>query len=188
MLFKEPEERELETADYALASTLHVTYANGDHQSLSLEARVLHPELEVAPAALNFGPVHVRAPKPLRVTLSNPTLVDAEWMALSRAEANVSSLSSLFPSLDALASAADLGVTKKVGKFRVEPSQGVLRGRGLLMPRTQVVTVWMETEDVGAAEEEIVFAVRRGRSVQMVVAGEGSLDEGVEYAAPLKLL
>ena len=42
-------------------------------QVLPLRAQVIHPELTVQPESIKFGAVHVLAPKPARVVLTNPT-------------------------------------------------------------------------------------------------------------------
>lgn len=73
VMFHEPEEQEAAVDDYSVLGTLVLTYANRDVQTIPLHADVIHPELTVDPPALDFGPVHVLAPKPLRVVLTNPT-------------------------------------------------------------------------------------------------------------------
>lgn len=75
-----------------------------------------------------------------------------------------------------------------VGCFTVEPASGVIHGRGLLMPRTQVVTVTMGPKNAGTLFREITFAVRRGRACKLRAQGDGTHDEAEEFQLPLKVL
>ena len=199
VLFREPEEKELTNVDYEMTGELHVSFSNGDHQSLGLKALVVHPALEPSTPSLAFGKVHTRTPKPMQLVLSNPTVADAEWCVVAGPEGRPSWVAagrSARPASPAKKRGAadpeaELSETEvatrralregRVGRFRVEPHKGVIPGRGLRMPKTTTVTVWCEPEEVGEVEALLTFAVRRGRSCNVAVAGVGSLDERDEY-------
>jgi len=174
VLFREPEDREGAVADYSAAGEMLITFANGDQQSVPLHARVVHPEVTVAPAAVDFGEVHVKAPRPARLVLTNDTDADAEWVATERGGRP--------------AFRRGGGGAVQVGDFVVEPGSGVIPGRGLLMPRTQAVTVTFAPRAAGPVRREIVFAVRRGRSFTLAAEGVGTHDETQEFQLALKTM
>ncbi|CAG9467755.1 unnamed protein product [Pedinophyceae sp. YPF-701] len=166
-----PEDRVNDADDYCLDGTLHAGFTNGDAQELPLMATVVHPELEVNMAEISYGQVHVEAPKPIKVVLTNPTLADAEWCICEKGGR---------PHFGR-------GVVPSAtfGTVRVEPGTGVIPGRGLRMPNTQTITIWLAPKTVGPQVKDLWFAVRRGRGARVVVRGEGTFDETCEHNAIL---
>lgn len=172
--------------DYRLLGNLIAAFTNGETQALPLTADVLHPELQLRPPGpLRFGRVHTQSPKPLEVTLINPTGVDAAW-AVTTATAAAGGAKPHYPKLgDAAAAGAAAMSEARLGPWVVRPGSGVLPGRGLGMPRTVKVTVTFAPADGSAQEEQLVFAVHRGRQVALQVEGEGSFDERDEHQGHL---
>lgn len=191
--------------DFSLQGQLLVTYANGDVQTLPLHGQVLHPALQVKPAALAFGRVHVQSPKPLELTLSNPTTVDARWSVALASGGKASSVAGgggggkaagssgrskaeAEAAAAAAAAAGEDGVVAEVrfGPFIVWPGGGLLPGRGLGLPRTQKVTVTYAPGDASEHSQVLRFAVQGGRSCTLELHGTGSFDETEEHQALLK--
>ncbi|MEW5318142.1 MAG: hypothetical protein WDW38_009388 [Sanguina aurantia] len=178
LVFKPPKPNErVHRADIAMAGDLRVTYQNGDVQLLPLKAHILHPELNVSPEALSFGLVHVQAPKPMDVTLSNPTDVDATWAV------TVDGVKPRFIPPSELAASATSEA--RFGPWVVRPSCGVLRGRGLRMPLKQRVSVTFAPVDSSQVLQRLVFAVQKGRPCALDVHGVGSHDEREEHLTKL---
>ena len=87
------------------------------------------------------------------------------------------------------AAAASQGPTSaQIGAFTVEPCSGVIPGRGLLMPRSQVVSVTLAPKQAAPVAKELVFAVRRGRACRLRASGVGTHDEAEEHQRALKTL
>jgi hypothetical protein len=178
-------------------------------QRLPLTATVLHPALTANPTSLDFGYVHPSAPRPLELLLTNPSRVDATWhaqllMLPAGATQNSNSSSSAVPTAAAAAGRSSLsasGTSSGVAtsseevhsaassaavKFTVQPSSGVIPGRGLGMPKAQriVVTCAAIGNRPGAAELRLV--VQHGAGCGVMLRGCGTFDEGHEHLAVLK--
>jgi len=149
-------------------------------QLLPLTASVSHPRLAARPAALDYGLVHPKAPKPLHIILYNPTKTDATWSVAGGVAADAPPASS-GAGASTSASAGEGAV--RVGSFLVRPGRGVLPGRGLGMPRQQQVEISFCPAGEQAADEQLVFKARRGQSVAVAVRGQGTFDEAQEWHA-----
>jgi hypothetical protein len=126
-------------------------------------------------APLSFGRVHVQRPKPLEISLQNPTLVDALWAVTSGDHKPTF----CEPGRESAAAAAYSQV--QIGPFIISPARGVLPGRGIKLPRTQRVTVTFAPPDNGSYQQQLTFVVSRGRPVHLMVTGQGSFDETEEF-------
>lgn len=164
--FTEPEDLEASTKDYSLQGQLMLQFANGDLQFFPLEADVLHPEITASSAEVNFGQVHMKAPKSIKITLTNPTKADAQWAACEK---------------DGKPTFKSTETTARIGPFLVSPAGGVIPGRGLAMPKTQQVTLIYQPQEAKFEDREITFAVYRGRGTDIYVSGEGTFDETQEF-------
>jgi hypothetical protein len=67
--------------------------------------------------------------------------------------------------------------------FAIEPSSGVLRGRGLGLPNTQVVQVRFSPGHTRAAEVQLQVEVKHGRGCGLMLQGQGTYLEGYGPAA-----
>ena len=200
--------------DFSLQGCLVITYANGDVQRLPLDGNVSHPALDLRRPAvelhrpaglelhrrpagaasvllgdsLSYGRVHVGAPKPFEIMLCNPTLVDAAWTVTAAGVRPKTAAARGLPSSSGTAAAA--GVVEpdeaRFGPFIVRPASGLLPGRGLRLPHTQLVTVTFAPTDAADCTQSLVFAVAKGRACTLALAGTGSFDETEEHEAPLK--
>ncbi|KAG1668832.1 hypothetical protein FOA52_004926 [Chlamydomonas sp. UWO 241] len=169
--------------DFTREGVLVVSYANGDVQRLPLTGAVLHPALEIKEleklwpqGVVDFGRVHVQAPKPLTLTLSNLTLVDATWGVVP-----AGGRAKLSPEDVEEAATGEA----RFGPFIVSPAGGVLPGRGLGLPRTQKVTVTFAPTEAADCAHALRFAVMHGRSATVGVRGSGSFDETEEHQGNL---
>ncbi|DBA92123.1 TPA: hypothetical protein ACH3X1_015848 [Trebouxia sp. C0004] len=146
--------------DESAADLLLIMYSNGYQQALPVTAQCLQPVLQASRVSLDFGAVHVRSPKTLEVELANTSLADAIWSAHivpAPSEAGVAASVS-FAQAGQLA-AGPFQAALHLGKgmpsekasaqqnsdasvpFTVTPSGGVLLGRGLTLPKKQIVLV-----------------------------------------------
>ena len=185
--------------DFTLDGRLIITYANGDLQTLPLEGSVIHPSLELRRPAtgmpwasaegggrnvISYGRVHVGAPKPVEIMLSNPTLVDATWTVTA---AGVRPKASVGQQQQADGSRVHEAEDEaRFGPFIVKPAGGLLPGRGLRLPRTQVITITFAPTDAVEYTQNLVFAVSKGRVCTLALEGTGSFDETEEHQALLK--
>jgi hypothetical protein len=173
-------EAEEERVDYETAGVLRMHYQNGDRQDYQLGAAVTHPALTASRDWIHFNAVHVDAPKPLEVVLTNATAADAEWVVVEEGvEPRFSTPGSAVPSR---------GESSTVGEFRVSPGSGLLRGTGLQTAKQERVTITMSPPSDGTFTRRIRFAVRKGRGVTVEVVGEGTYDEHREHQVKLKVL
>lgn len=163
--------------DYSTSGVLTVSFSNGTQQLIPIRARVTHPQLQGSPRELLFNAVHARSPKPLVLTLTNPTTADADWVVYEEGSdppawrsggASVSGLSG-----------------GRFGPFLVETVSGTVPGRGLRMPRQQQIVVTCTPPDDLGHSRELVFAVRNGRGFRVVLQAEGTFDESQELQAKM---
>jgi hypothetical protein len=168
--------------DFTKHGQLLITYANGDCQALPVKGTVLHPRLEIKPAAelLDFSRVHVHSPKPVEVTLSNPTQVDATWSAMLPTAGRPK-----FPGAPEELAGASTSEAR-FGPFIVRPAFGLLPGRGLHLPRTLKVTITFAPTEASDYAQGIRFAVQNGPSLPLMLKGSGSFDETEEFQAAHK--
>ncbi|PNH03313.1 hypothetical protein TSOC_010636 [Tetrabaena socialis] len=75
----------------------------------------------------------------------------------------------------------------RIGPYIVRPASGVLPGRGLLLPHTQVTVVrsTLAPTEAELYEGELLFAVLRGKACSMDVDGVGSMEETDEHKGRL---
>ncbi len=126
-----------------------------------------------AAAPLDFGHVHVQRPKPLEVTLLNPTLVDALW-AVSTVDQP--------PKYCTPEELPKAGYSEAhIGPFTIRPACGLLGGRGIKLPRTQRVTVTFAPPDSKQYTQRVVFGASKGRPVELLLVGQGSYLETDEH-------
>eukprot|EP00798_Chlamydomonas_sp_ICE-L_P024309 gene24309-9913_t len=169
-----------EFQDYHLSGELIAEFANGDIQILPLVADVLHPQTEVKPDRLDFGRLHVQSPKPIVVVLSNPSEVDAYWAVTTEG-----SKPKYFTKQELAAGGEANRSEAKFGPFIIQPAGGMLPGRGLGMPRTQHITVTFAPSEAKDFDQQVVFAVNKGRTCSLSMLGTGSFDERDEHQAKL---
>jgi hypothetical protein len=125
---------------------------------------------------ITFGRVHISAPKPVEVLLSNPTLVDAKWYVTAPG---------VRPSTANLVVGGEAPEVR-IGPFLVRPASGLLPGRGLRLPRTQRLTITFAPTSAVDSTQTLVFNVAKGRACTLSLTGTGSFDETEEHQAPLK--
>lgn len=176
-------------------------------QRLPLSGVVLRPVISAKPAALSFGAVHPSAPRPLQLLLINPTKVDAEWRAEivpvgqepaqqtlpnqaphQQQEGPSSSTGSLSTRRKSLAASSTAGVAAPLPQqsvFRVQPDKGVLRGRGLAMPKTQQILVTFAPTSNACASAELRVYVEGGSGCVVRLQGQGTYEETDEHLAML---
>ena len=119
-----------------------------------------------ATSVMDFGEVHVAAPRTLRLTLVNPTRVDAEWF-VEQLEADYSPLGPKESAPSAL-------------PFVVSPAHGVIPGKARSIPHKVTVDVTLRTSEARRYLTKLRFRVRAGRGCAVACAGMGSFDETVE--------
>mmetsp|Transcript_24193 Transcript_24193/g.76052 ORF Transcript_24193/g.76052 Transcript_24193/m.76052 type:complete len:1791 (-) Transcript_24193:597-5969(-) len=191
--FTPPKVESPDRKDFEMKGTLWVCYSNGERQPLPLVARVLHPEVTVGPASLSFGLTHTQAPRRLKVTLTNPTLVDAAWSAADvLLDADPSSQAESARARKSARQGQSARSTGRRGKkdktvafpekkmFTVVPSSGTLPGKGTGHPRTQVVEVVFDPQDPTPYKSTLALAVHAGRGVELKAEGEGTHVESYE--------
>ena len=71
--------------------------------------------------------------------------------------------------------------------FQIEPCSGVLKGRGLGLPKTQVVQVRFSPGHTRATEVQLEVEVKHGRGCGVVLQGQGTYQEGYGPVAVSKL-
>ena len=184
---------------------LIITYSNGHQQAVPIHAQRLHPVLEASTAQLRFGSVHMQSPKTLEIELSNPSLVAAEWSVQlqpsSTAAASAASVSFVHGgpsktalSREALAVGADaapdeITAQQRCGAdaaFLASPSNGVLPGRGLAMPKKQKLLVTFAPRQSGACTALLKVLLVEGRAMEIVLSGEGTYSQADECQAQLQ--
>ncbi len=69
--------------------------------------------------------------------------------------------------------------------FAVAPSSGVLVGRGLTLPKKQMLLVTFAPKQVGLCSAELSVLVAHGQTVKLGLSGEGTYVEADETAARL---
>jgi len=169
--FKTPEEvlecNPDETEDLKFTSNVVAIFQPlGVEQFLPLTADYLFPAITVAVTKLStaslsskncmdFGMVHLQAPRKLHLTLTNPTVVPAKWKLEGPAEAD---------------------------GYTVSPVSGLIEGHGLGFPQSTVIEVTFLPQAVKTFKRELVFTCKRGRSCSIVVEGQGTIDEVMETA------
>lgn len=161
-------------------------------QTFLLEGVLLQPTLLVASPEgklLDFGSVHVAAPRTLELLVNNPTEADAAWQAtISQPLPTVPTGSAPAaapprPGRDARRAAAAAPAAAAVAgasPFTVVPQQGVLPCRGLGMPRQQRLQVTFAPHHSGPCVGELRLAVAGVRSVSVPLRGVGVHAEGAE--------
>jgi hypothetical protein len=138
----------------------------GLEQLLPLSADYVYPTLTVAvhkkstaslstPNCMEFGLVHVHAPRTMKVVLSNPSLATCYWKVEGDATQH---------------------------GFTVSPARGTLEGRGQGYAKTQVVEVTFLPPAAQPFARDIEFVCKRGRPCVIRVEGEGTVDEMMETA------
>ena len=145
---------------------LLISYSNGHQQSLPVSARLVHAALHPSTAQLDFGQVHVQAPKPLRLQLANHTTACAAWRVVST---------------DAAAGSAP----GTLGSFSVSPAAGQLPGRGLGLPKVQDVVITFSPQNNAFHAATLCFEVDNGSSCFVQISGQGSLEEVTEHQAKM---
>jgi len=172
-------------SDFALEGMLRASFANGDFQELPLAATVRCPELMINTEVVEFGAVHVQAPKPMQVVLTNKSTSGAFWTVvdLDDPDAQV-----IFPKTVEEAREGPKGKEVQCGRINVAPRWGYISGRGLKMPNQQNVTVTFGPQLQGPYTKRLAFAVYQGRGCEVQVQGQGTLDETQEHLGILKQL
>ena len=153
--------------DYTLRGALTFNYKNGADQPFDVLADYYHPALESEAASMEFGDVHVHAPRTLKLTLVNPTRVDAEWFVEQLEE-------------DYTPLGAQDGTTPDTLPFVVSPPGGVIPGKARSLPHKAEITVTLRTTEARRYLTQLRFRVRAGRGCAVACAGSGSFDETVE--------
>ena len=170
--FVPPEVESPDLKDYQLRGILTFNHRNGADQPFDVLADYWHPELYAedvvghATSVMDFGEVHVAAPRTLRLTLVNPTRVDAEWF-VEQLEADYSPLGPKESAPSAL-------------PFVVSPAHGVIPGKARSIPHKVTVDVTLRTSEARRYLTKLRFRVRAGRGCAVACAGMGSFDETVE--------
>lgn len=129
---------------------------------------------------IHFNAVHISAPKPVEVVLTNESIADAQWTVVEEGEVPN------FEQLEVGCRPDQPPVTR--GVFTVTPGSGILRGSGIENPKQQRVHITMHPPSDGPFEKRIRFAVNKGRGWTLVCIGEGVYDEHLEHHAKLKVL
>lgn len=65
------------------------------------------------------------------------------------------------------------------------PTQGLLQGRGLKLPRTQKVTITFNPTEAKEYRQLLVFGASKGRPITLELIGVGSFEEPEEHQRPL---
>ncbi len=190
--------------DESAADHLLIAYSNGHQQALPVTAQCLQPVLQASKVSLDFGAVHVHSPKTLEVELANTTLADATWSAQivpASSEAGAAASVSFAkagqlaagPFQAALLSGKGMSSKKASAErqsdasvpFTVAPSSGVLVGRGLTLPKKQMLLVMFAPKQVGLCTAELSVLVAHGQTVKLGLSGQGTYVEADETAARL---
>ena len=191
--------------DESASDQLIITYSNGQQQAVPVHAKRLRPRLEASAALLKFGAVHMQSPKALEVELSNPSFVTAEWsvqLQTSSVEGALAASVSFAhggaprtaPSQVALpkgnaAGSDTVPVQQRCGAdaaFIVNPSNGLLLGRGLAMPRKQKLLVTFAPKQPGASTAVLKVLIAEGRTIEIALSGEGTYSQADEFQAQLQ--
>lgn len=147
-------------------------------QCVPLAARVLQPALE-APTKLDFGEVHMAAPRTLELLLTNPTQADAAYKAVIQ-HMEVTGAQNMTASEQLLRSAA-------VAAYSVVPASGMLPGRGIQMPRQTRLHVTFAPQRSGPASACLQLSVKGGGEVLVMLQGVGVHAERAEPRAAFDL-
>jgi len=164
---------------------LVVTFSNGSVQRILLKAATLYPTLCLSPSRFDFGPVHVKDSKTIRIVVSNPTKVDARWRIEYQADRAT-------PLEEGALSARDF-VANDV--FAFSESSGVLAGptvphdSGIVHSRLPkgtskyltglplMLTVTFNPALNGKYAAFFRFAVQGGKATEIFLTGQGTFDE-----------
>ena len=191
--------------DESASDQMIIVYSNGHQQPIPVHAQRLRPILEASTAQLRFGSVHMQSPKTLEIELSNPSFVAAEWsvqlQSSSTAAASTASVSFAHggPPRTAQAQAALSGGSDAVTDvvtaqqrcgadtaFLASPNDGVLPGRGLTMPKKQKLLVTFAPRQSGACTALLKVLLVEGRTMEIVLSGEGTYSQADECQAQLQ--
>ena len=190
--------------DESAADHLLIAYSNGHQQAVPVTAQCLQPVLQASKVSLDFGAVHVHSPKTLEVELANTSLADATWSAqIVQAPSEAGAAASVSfaqagqlaagPFQAALLSGKGMSSEKASAErqsdasvqFAVAPSSGVLIGRGLTLPKKQMLLVTFAPKQAGLCTGELSVLVAHGQSVKLGLSGQGTYVEADETAACL---
>lgn len=166
-------------AEVPHAGALLVNFIHGEQQAVPLVGQVLLPKLVCDRSGLDFGRVHVKAPKPLTVIFSNHSAVDAVW-------------SVNFPGGKAAApkAAANRGDATdsylQIGPYIVRPAYGVVPGANLRSPNEQRLTVTFAPKDDKEYNQTLNITLPTGDGLSLDLQGVGSFDEADEFQEQLK--
>ena len=180
---------------------LTAAFANSGEQQVPLEVQLLRPAVRCSRQQLDFGTIHAASSRVLELVLANPTLVDAAWSASIASTSSSSSGqqgSSSRPQAQGRRSASPgrarregaVGEVEAPGTpFTLQPSSGVLQGRGLGVPRTVRLAVTYSPALLMAhpadARHEAVLEVRvkgsGGLVVRVALVGCSSVLEALEH-------
>lgn len=190
--------------DESAADHLLIVYSNGHQQALPVTAQCLQPVLQASKVSLDFGAVHVHSPKTLEVELANTSLADATWSAqIVPAPSEAGAAASVSFAQAGQFAAGMLQAAPLSGKgmssekasaerqsdasvpFAVAPSSGVLLGRGLTLPKKQMLLVTFAPKQVGLCTAELSVLVAHGQTVRLGLSGLGTYVEADATAARL---
>ena len=144
----------------------------------------------------------MHSPKTLEVELGNTSLADATWSAQivpapseAAAAASVSFAQAGQLAAGPFQAALHLGKGMSSEKasaqrdasvpFTVAPSSGVLRGRGLTLPKKQMLLVTFAPKQVALCTAELSVLVAHGQTLTLALSGQGTCVEADETAARL---
>lgn len=192
--------------DESASDQVVITYSNGYRQAVPVNAQRLHPVLEASTAELHFGSVHMQSPKTLELELSNPSFVTADWSAQmqpSTVEADTVASVSFVHGGSSMKAPCHLALPRGIDKaedrltgllpsiavdaaFAASPSNGMLPGRGLAMPKKQKVLVTFAPKQLGMSKANLKVMIAEGRTIEVAVFGEGTYSQGDEFQAQLQ--
>eukprot|EP00951_Prasinocladus_malaysianus_P014003 scaffold106439_cov31-Prasinocladus_malaysianus.AAC.1 len=141
---------------------------------------MIHPAITADKPFIHYNAVHMSAPRPIEIVLTNPTQADAQWVLVEEGE------EAKFGPLEASVALDQPPATR--GAFTVSPGRGVLRGSGMEIPKQQRVKITMHPTTAGTVTQRLRFAVRKGRGCTVHVTGDGVYDEHQEHNIKLATL
>ena len=141
---------------------------------MKLEAQILRPTLHVSPSQFDFGTVHVKDHRTIRICIANPTKVDAKWNIKHVPTTFANSSADVFAFSQVSGILPGPTVPENSGLVQSKPPKGKSRFfQGL--PFEMNVTFQPGTSK--RYSTTFRFVVEKGNSFDLTLSGQGTFDE-----------
>jgi len=168
--------------DAHLFGELKAVFENEEVQVMQLEALIIHPSLQVAPAELNFQTLHVESTSRVTICLTNAAYADASWSIVHAPRMTTLTTSLNTRSGTLAGTQKPQGPEDDVEAFSFHPPSGHIKGTAHrpTRPAVQMVTVEFHPKVNHAYRSRFKIEIESGRQEFIYLEGCGSYDENME--------